>query len=256
MEKQLLINQFKLDKHILFLIKDYTFETIIVREKNRRYKEKNLSYLHERINIKTCIFEMGERNEIIEMPNAFYGNIDNKYDKMSLHLNECWLAVEEEIAFLWNKYAIQREKTPENKEITKFGLNYLRDTEIEHLLINASIYDASSWKKCRDNILRYVDEFDIQLVSFKESYFMCIEGRDIYMPFFLEDGSLTLYRKGVLDEDNDTILVDRHSWWKEIYLSSGEICSVNPTTNAIYKSWSYQKSNIIGALYKNEIVLF
>jgi hypothetical protein len=249
MEKQFLINQFKLDKHLLFLIKDYTFETILDRDKIRRYKERNNSYLYERIDVKTCIFEMGERNEIIEMPNVFYRNIDNEYDKMASHLNECWLAVEEEIVFLWNKHAIQREKTLENKDI-------MRDNEIEHLLINASIYDAASWKKCRHNILSYVDEFDIELVSFKESYFMCVEGRDIYMPFFLEDGSLTFYRKGVLDEDNDTILHDRHSWWKEIYLSSGEMCSINPSTNAIYKYWSYKKSNIIGALYNNEIVLF
>jgi len=247
MEKQFLINQFKLDKHILFLIKDYAFETICERDKVCRYKERNNSYLYERINIKTYIFEMGERNEIIEMPNAFYGNIDNEYDKMASHLNECWLAVEEEIVFLWNKYAVQREKTLEKN---------LRDNEIEYLLLNASIYDASCLKQCRSDILIHVDEFDIELVSFKESYFMCVEGRDIYMPFFLEDGSLTLYRKGILDEDNDTILVDRHSWWKEIYLSSGEICSVNPSTNAIYKYWSYQKSNIIGVLYKNEIVLF
>ena len=78
----------------------------------------------------------------------------------------------------------------------------------------------------------------------------------MFIYYFLEYGSLTLYRKGVLDEDNDTILHDRHSWWKEIYLSSGEICSVNPSTNAIYKYWSYQRSNIIGVLYNNEIVLF
>jgi hypothetical protein len=247
MEKQFLINQFKLDKHLLFLIKDYTFETICVRDKIRRYKERNLSYLHERINVKTYIFEMGECNEIIEMPTVFYGNIDNKYDKMATHLNECWLAVEEEIAFLWNKYAIQQEKIPDKN---------MRDNEIEHLLLNASIYDASCLKQCRHDILIHVDEFDIELVSFKDSYFLCIEGRDIYMPFFLEDGSITMYRKGILDEDNDTILVDRHSWWKEIYLSSGEICSVNSSTNAIYKDWSYQKSNIIGALYNNEIVLF
>ena len=251
MEKQFLINQFKLDKHILFLIKDYTFETICVRDKNRRYKERNLSYLHERINVKTCIFEMGECNEIIEMPNAFYRNIDNEYDKMATHLNECWLAVEEEIAFLWNKYAIQREKTLE-----KNTTENMRDNEIEYLLLNASIYDASCLKQCRRDILIHVDEFDIELVSFKEIYFLCIEGRDIYTTFFLEDGSITLYRKGILDEDNDTILVDRHSWWKEIYLPCGEICSVNPSTNAIYKYWSYQKSNIIGAMYKNEIVLF
>ena len=158
------------------------------------------------------------------------------------HLNECWLAVEEEIVFLWNKYAVQRKNT--------------RDNEIEYLLLNASIYDERCLNQCRSDILIHVDEFDIELVSFKESYFMCVEGRDIYMPFFLEDGSLTLYRKGVLDEDNDTILHDRHSWWKEIYLSSGEICSVNPSTNAIYKYWSYQRSNIIGVLYNNEIVLF
>ena len=78
----------------------------------------------------------------------------------------------------------------------------------------------------------------------------------MFIYYFLEYGSLTLYRKGVLDEDNDTILHDRHSWWKEIYLSSGEICSVNPSTNAIYKYWSYQRSNIIVVWYNNEIVLF
>ena len=170
MEKQFLINQFKLDKHLLFLIKDYTFETICERDKVRRYKERNNSYLHERINVKTYIFEMGERNEIIEMPNAFYRNIDNAYDKIVSHLNECWLAVEEEIVFLWNKYAVQRKNT--------------RDNEIEYLLLNASIYDERCLNQCRSDILIHVDEFDIELVSFKESYFMCVEGRDIYMPFF------------------------------------------------------------------------
>ena len=262
MEKQFLINQFKLDRHLLYLIKDYAFETMLVRDKNRRYKERNLSYLRERINIKTCIFEMGELNELIEMPNVFYGKIDNKYDDVTLYLNECWLTVEEEIVLLWKKYAIQRDKTDEteNKEINDLNEpsfhNHLRNNEIDVVLTNASIYDASCWEKCRRDIIIYGKEFDIELVPYKDIYFMCIEGRDIYTQSFLEDGSLTLYRKGVLDEDNDTILNDRHSWWKEIHLSSGELCSVNPSTNAIYKSWSYQKSNIIGAFYKNEIVLF
>ena len=270
MEKQFLINQFKLDRHVLYIIKDYVFETVIVRDKNYRYKERNLSYLRERINIKTYAFEMGELNEIIEMPNMFYRNIDNKYDDITSYLNECWLAIEEEIVLLWKKYAIQREKTyeTENKEINdlndrtatpvplEFGLNHLRDNEINVVLTKASIYDDICWKQLRSDIINYGEYFDINLVPFKDIYFMCMEGRDIYMQTFLEDGSLTLYRKGVLDEDNDTILNDRHSWWKEIHLSSGELCSVNPSTNAIYKSWSYQKSNIIGALYNNEIVLF
>ena len=97
MEKQFLINQFKLDKHLLFLIKDYAFESMISRDKLRRYKERNLSYLHERINTKTHVFEMGERDEIIEMPIMFYLKIDNDYDKMTTHMNTSWLEVEEEI---------------------------------------------------------------------------------------------------------------------------------------------------------------
>jgi hypothetical protein len=253
MEKQFLINQFKLDKHVVFLIKDYAFESMISRDKLRRYKERNLSYLRERINVKTCVFEMGERDEIIEMPIMFYRKVDNDYDTMTSHLNECWLVVEEEIVLLWKKYAIEREKTPysEHKE-----MNRLRDNEIEVVLTNAEKYDASCWKQCRRDIMIHVNEFDIELVMFKDIYFMCVEGRDIYMQTFLQDGSITLVRKGVLDEDNDTILIDRHSWWKEIVLESGEMCSINPSTGAIYKHWSYQKSNIIGAFYKNEIVLF
>jgi hypothetical protein len=253
MEKQFLINQFKLDKHIVFLIKDYAFESMIVRDQLRRYKERNLSYLRERINTKTSAFEMGERDEIIEMPTMFYRRVDNDYDKMAMHLNECWLVVEEEIILLWKKYAIQRENTPysEHKK-----MNCLRDNEIEVVLANAEKYDAISWKKCRRDIMFHVVEFDIELVLFKDIYFMCVEGRDIYMQTLLDDGSTTLVRKGVLDEDNDTILIDRHSWWKEIVLESGEMCSINPSTGAIYKHWSYQKANIIGAFYKNEIVLF
>ena len=253
MEKQFLINQFKLDKHIVFLIKDYAFESMISRDKLRRYKERNLSYLRERINVKTCIFEMGELDEIIEMPIMFYLKIDNDYDKMATHLNERWLAVEEDIVLLWKKYAIQREKIPysEHKK-----MNRLRDNEIDVVLANAEKYDAVSWKKCRRDIMIHVVEFDIELVPFKEIYFMCVEGRDIYIQSFLQDGSTTMYRKGVLDEDNDAILIDRHSWWKEIALESGEMCSINPSTGAIYKHWSYKKANIIGAFYKNEIVLF
>ena len=241
MEKQFLINQFKLDKHVLFLIKDYAFESMITRDKLCRYKERNLSYLRERINVKTFVFEMGERDEIIEIPSVFYGKIDNDYDKMMSHLNEYWLLVEEDIVLLWKKYAVEREK---------------RDDAIDIVLTNASMYDAKCWKQCRDDILIHVVEFDIELVPFKDIYFMCVEGRDLYVQTFLQDGSITMYRKGVLDEDNDTILIDRHSWWKEILLESGEMCSINPSTNAIYKHWSYQKSNIIGAMYKNEIVLF
>ena len=253
MEKQFLMNQFKLDKHIIFLIKDYAFESMITRDKLRRYKERNLSYLRERINVKTCVFEMGERDEIIEMPIMFYLKIDNEYDNMTTHLNTRWLAVEEEIVLLWKKYAIEREKIPysENKE-----MNHLRDNEIEVLLTNAEKYDSAYWKECRRDIMFHVVEFDIELVPFKDIYFMCVEGRDIYMQTLLDNGSITLHRKGVLDEDNDTILIDRHSWWKEIVLESGEMCSINPSTEAIYKHWSYQKANIIGAFYKNEIVLF
>jgi hypothetical protein len=253
MEKQLLINQFKLDKHIVFLIKDYAFESMIVRDQLRRYKERNLSYLRERINTKTCVFEMGERDEIIEIPTMFYLKIDNECDKMATHLNARWLAVEEEIVLLWKKYDIERDKTPysEHKK-----MNRLRDNEIDVVLANAEKYDAISWKKCRRDIMFHVVEFDIELVPFKDIYFMCVEGRDIYMQTLLDDGSTTLVRKGVLDEDNDTILIDRHSWWKEIVLESGEMCSINPSTGAIYKHWSYQKANIIGAFYKNEIVLF
>jgi hypothetical protein len=253
MEKQFLINQFKLDKHVVFLIKDYAFESMIVRDQLRRYKERNLSYLRERINTKTHVFEMGERDEIIEMPIIFYLKIDNDYDNMISHLNKCWLAVEEEIVLLWKKYAIEREKIPysEHKE-----MNRLRDNEIEIVLTNASMYDATTWKQCSRNIMLHVIDFDIGLVPFKEIYFMCVEGRDIYVQSLLHDGSIILHRKGVLDEDNDTILIDRHSWWKEIVLESGEMCSINPSTGAIYKHWSYQKANIIGAFYKNEIVLF
>lgn len=253
MEKQFLINQFKLDKHVVFLIKDYAFESMIARDKIRRYKERNLSYLRERINTKTCAFEMGERDEIIEMPIMFYRRVDNDYDKMAMHLNEYWLVVEEEIVLLWKKYAIQREKVPysEHKD-----MNCLRDHEIEVVLANAEKYDVTLLKECRREIMIYVDEFDIEIVPFKDIYFMCVEGRDVYMQTLLDNGSITLHRKGVLDEDNDTILIDRHSWWKEIVLESGEMCSINPSTGAIYKHWSYQKANIIGAFYKNEIVLF
>ena len=253
MEKQFLINQFKLDKNLLNIIKNYVFENILVRDKKRRYKERNCCYLRERINVKTHVFEMGENNEIIEMPNVFYMEIDNKYEEMTLHLNSHWLIVEENVSFLWKKYEIMREK---NATFGEKVLNQLRDNEIENILANAATYDSNCWKKCRDNIIIYVEEFDMELVMFKEIYFLCIEGRDIYMQSFSEDGLSTLIRKGVLDNDDDTIIIDRHSWWKEIYLSSGEMCSINPSTNAIYKHWSYQKSNIIGAFYKNEIVLF
>ena len=190
MEKQFLINQFKLDRHILYIIKDYVFETVLVRDKNRRYKERNLSYLRERINIKTYAFEMGELYEIIEMPNMFYREIDNKYDVMSSYLNECWLAIEEEIVLLWKKYAIQREKTyeTENKEIHDLNEpsfhNHLRNNEIDVVLTKASIYDAICWKQLRSDIIIYGEYFDINLVPFKDIYFMCMEGRDIYTHFF------------------------------------------------------------------------
>ena len=255
MEKQFLMNQFKLDKQLVFLIKDYVFENILVYNQERRYKERNLSYLRERINVKTCIFEMGESNEIVEMPNAFYIKIDDEYEKMTSHLNECWVAVENEIVLLWKKYEIMREKTPnalENKEI-----NELRDNQIDIVLENASTYDASCWKQTHHNIMSHIENFDMEMVIFKDIYFMCTEGRDIYKGMITEDGLSTLYRIGILDEDNDTILIDRHSWWKEIYVSScQEMCSVNPSTGAIYKHWSYKKANIIGTMYKNEIVLF
>lgn len=250
-EKQILINQLNLDTHILFLIKDYIFESVFVRDKNIRYKERNLYYLSERINIKTDVFEMGETDEIIEMPNMVYENIDNEYEQMTLYLNEWWLSVEEEIVLLWNKYAIQREKNPKNKELL-----FLRDSDIDELLTKASIYDANCWYNCRDNIIMYIENFDMEIIPFKDVYFMCLQGRDIYTRHFLEDGRSTLFRTGILDKDNDTILIDRHSWWKEIQVGVGQFCSVNPSTNAIYKHWSYKKANIIGVLYKNDIILF
>ena len=251
MEKQFLINQFKLDKHVLFLIKDYAFENILVRDKKMRDKERHICYLRERINVKTHVFEIGESDEIIEMPNVFYMKIDHEYDQMVVHLDEYWLAVEEHICLIWHNYEIQREKMLENKKIA-----HLKNNEIDILLTNASTYDASCWRQCLHNIIVCIEEFDMELVPFKDVYYLCIEGRDIYTQSFSPDGSPTLIRRGVLDDDNDTIMIDRHSWWKEICLSSGEQGSVNPSTGVIYKHWSYQRSNIIGAVHKGEIVLF
>ena len=259
MEKQFLINQLKMDKHVLFLIKDYVFETILTRDKRIRYKERNLYYLRERVNVKTRIFEMGETNEIIEMPNLFYMKIDEEYDHLVSHLNDCWVEVENHLEFLWKKYDILREKAPPPQAAQgtrSQDLRIAREDEMALVLSNASTYDASCWQDCYKTILNTLEEFDMMMTPFNNLYFICNEGRDVYTLSFTEDGLPSLRRAGVLDKDDDTILIDRHSWWKEIRLPSGEVCSVNPSTGAIYNHWSYKTGNIIGAMYHNEIVLF
>ena len=261
--KHFLINQFHIDKNLLNMIKDYVFESKIVRDKNIRYKERNINYLRKRLFIKTHIYELGHTKEIIEMPNGFFIKINTETESLIKLLNEFWLKTEKSIEVEYNNFEIIKERIYANtitrpRYFSLPNIDFERETKIQMLLTIATNYDSECWQLYDKKILNDIIEFEreITINPFRDNYFMYIETRDIYkMTFSEEDGEPIFTRSGILDIDDDTILIDRHSWWKEILISD-EICSMNPTTNGIYKHWSYTNNNIIGELIDGKVVLF
>ena len=274
MEKQFLINQLKLDKHILFLIKDFVFVDILTSDKNKRTKERNLRFGRNRTMLKLLIKEQSSiynnyYDDTGNLPLSFYMNIDNKCDALDAELHETWvLTVEKGIAKTWNYFEGWQHRQP--KIAGDIGI--IKRREISYIIRKAKIEEEICWDKFNSKIQDECRAFQLQfvqdLVPFGEhARFMYLETCDVYFMPYLNEGAPYVpgqYLRIGMMKGND---IECYMKWEMVEIMKNNIsflCSIDPVTQAIYKVISLQNfalpptysTPLFGVVYKGETLVF